>query len=119
MEMFRRFAFAVLVRDCAFLALGTLVLMIGLSFNPALALKVGAFVALGNAALLMLRSARLTDEKVLVSEPWSNLEPHERPVRDYGAAMACRELRQALLVFAQGSAGVAAVFSAAAVLLGL
>lgn len=118
MEVFRRLCLFTVARDCAFVALAMLVFMIGLSFVPQTALAFGAAVALLNAGLLILRAARLSDERLETSEPWRVLAPHERPAWTDGRTMARACLGRTLLVFAQGSAALAAVFSTAGLIAG-
>jgi hypothetical protein len=119
MEVFQRLCLFTVARDCAFVALAMLVLMIGLSFAPQLALTLGAGIALANAFLLLLRAARLSDRRLEGSEPWRVLAPCERPARDDARRRAREVLRRTFLVFAQGSAGLSSVLAAAGLVAGL
>ena len=58
-----RYAFFTLVRDASFVTLAGAMMMVGASFDPPLAFKVGASVALIFALALIGRSYRLSDER--------------------------------------------------------
>lgn len=107
MDRFAQFAFSTALRDASFVALAAVTLMVGFSFNPPLALVVGAHVALIFSLLLLYRVAVLTDERVKRTEPWRVLEPHERPRGDLALAIARDRLEEVLLRFSKTSAGVA------------
>lgn len=88
MDRFAQFAFSTALRDASFVALAAVTLMVGFSFNPPLALVVGAHAALIFSLLLLYRVTVLTDERVKRTEPWRVLEPHERPRGDFALAIA-------------------------------
>lgn len=107
MDRFAQYAFAVNFRDASFVALAAMTLMVGFSFNPPLALAIGAHVALIFSLFLLHRVTVLTDERVRRTEPWRGLEPHERPRGDSALAIAHDRLEEVLLRFSKSSAGVA------------
>jgi len=107
MEAFHRFACATIARDAAFVALAAATLMVGFSFAPALALTIGANIALVFAIALLLRAACLSDDRIDRTEVWRALRPQERPVGDAGRRSARDDLQEVLLRFAEAAAGVA------------
>lgn len=107
MEAFHRFACATIARDTTFVALGAATLMVGFSFAPALALAIGANIALVFTIALLLRAACLSDDRIERTEVWRVLKPQERPVGDVGRRSARDDLQEVLLRFAQAAAGVA------------
>jgi hypothetical protein len=109
MDAFHRFAVFTLLRDACFVALAAGTLMVGFSFAPALALAIGADIALLFAVALLLRVACLTAEGVVATEAWRILRPEERPVGSDGRRLARDALRAVLLRFAKAAAAVAIV----------
>jgi hypothetical protein len=107
MDRFVRFSFEVAFRDASFVAVGAVTLMIAFSFDPPLALVIGAHVALIFSLFLLYRVTTLTDERVKRTEPWRGLEPNERPRGDHALALAHDRLEEVLLRFSKSSAGVA------------
>lgn len=105
----RRFAFYTLARDASFAALAGSVMMVAASFEPALAFKIGATVALVFSLLLLARSYRLTDERFRRSEAWRALRPDERPAGEHGPQFARAQFNELLLHFAKAAAGVAGI----------
>jgi hypothetical protein len=112
-----RFAFFTLVRDAAFVTLAGAVMMVGSSFAPSLAFKIGATVALLFALLLLARSYFLTEERFLRSETWLALTPEERPIGDEGMRAARAALQELMLRFAKNASAVAGVMYGAALVL--
>ena len=112
MNRFAQFAYSTIAREASLVALGTTTLMVGFSFDPPLALNLGAQIALIFCLFLLHRVSTLNEERLRRSEAWRGLEPHERP-RDGPALMrAKRELQNTLLRFAKGASGVACVLLA-------
>jgi hypothetical protein len=109
MGAFHRFAFATIARDATFVALAAATLMIGFSFAPALALSIGANIALVFSVFLVLRAACLSEDGVVRTEVWRILKPQERPLGEKALRIARDDLKDLLLRFAQGAAGVAIV----------
>ena len=113
MDRFAQFAFSLTLRDASFVALAATTLMVGFSFDPPLALVIGAHVALIFSLILLYRVTRLTDERMKRTEPWRVLEPHERPRGDFALVLAHDRLEEVLLRFSKSAAGVACgLFSA-------
>lgn len=107
MVPFRRFAFFTVARDASFVTLAAATLMVAFSFEPSLALKIGATVALIFSIGLLIRSFLLTEERFLRSEAWYALRPEERPIGDDEQRLAHAQLQELLLRFAKGASGVA------------
>ena len=114
---FRRFAFFTVARDASFVALAAATLMLAFSFEPALAFKIGATVALIFSLLLLARSYFLTEERFLRSEAWRALNPDERPAGNHGRRLARAQLEELLLRFAKAASGVAGLLYGSALLL--
>lgn len=102
-----RYAFYTLARDASFVTLAGTLMMVGASFDPPLAFKVGASVALVFAIVLILRSYGLSDEGFRRCEVWQALRPEERPQGEHGFQIAKQQFELLLLRFAKASAGVA------------
>lgn len=114
-----RFAFFTLARDASFVTLAGVTLMVGFSFAPPLAFKIGASVALLFAILLLIRSYMLTDERFRRCEAWRTLTPEERPAGDHGRHLARRQFDGLLLRFAKTSSGIASVMFGFSLILSL
>jgi hypothetical protein len=119
MGAFHRFALATIARDAAFVALAAATLMVGFSFAPALALAIGANIALVFSLGLVLRAACLREDRIERTEVWRILRPHERPIGDEGRRSARDDLQEVLLRFAQAAAGVAIVLYTTSLLISL
>ena len=107
MDRFSEFAFSHLARDASFVALAGVMLMVGFSYNPPLALHIGGQIALMFCLFLMHRASTLSAKTLVRSEAWRALEPHERPRGEPGLAVAHMHLRNDMLRFAKGASCVA------------
>jgi hypothetical protein len=107
MDAFRRFAVFTIARDAVFVALAAVTMMVAFSFELALAFAIGATIELLFALGLLLRFARLSDERIVRTEAWLILMPPERPVGESGRRSARHDLEDVLLTFAKAAAGVA------------
>jgi hypothetical protein len=107
MDRFAQYAFSATARDAIFVGLTAMPAMVGFSFDPPLALAIGAHVALGFCLFLLYRITILTDERMPQTEPWRGLSPHERPRGDVALTIAHDRMEDVLLRFAKSSAGVA------------
>lgn len=114
---FRRFAFFTVARDATFVTLAAATLMLAFSFEPPLAFKIGATVALLFSLLLLTRSYFLTEERFLRSEAWRALKPEERPAGNHGCQLARAQLEELLLRFAKAASGVASILYCSAMVL--
>jgi hypothetical protein len=109
MDTFARFAFFTIARDAGVSAFAAGILMVAYSFNPPLALVLGASVAMFFAGVMLVRALFLTEDRVVATEPWLVMEPDQRPVGDAGRAVACQRLETMLLGAAKNAAGIASV----------
>lgn len=114
---FRRFAFYTVARDAAFVALAAATMMVGASFEPPLAFKIGATVALIFSIGLLIRAYLLTEERFLRSEAWRALRPEERPAGEDERRLAQAQLEELLLRAAKAASGVAGIFYCSALVL--
>lgn len=119
MEHLDRLAHLSVGRACGFAGLGIFCLMMGLSFDPLLALKVGAICATVVAGVLLFKSWRTAYADHRNTELWLMLEDEERPPERYAQRVTANALRDAYLEFAEASAGFAVFFWASAVVLWL
>lgn len=119
MDPFRRFAYFTVLRDASFATLAASTLMVGFSFHPPLALLLAANVALAICLVFGLRSWRLTEDRVMRTEPWRVLERDERPVGDEGRRMAREILAETLLRFARAAALAAIVLSGSSLMVSI
>jgi hypothetical protein len=117
MISFRRFAFFTVARDSAFVTLAAATLMVAFSFEPPLALKIGATVALIFSLSLLLRGYLLTEDRFLRSEAWQALRPDERPTGEWERRLAHARLKVLLLRFAKGASAIASILYGAALVL--
>ena len=116
MTQFRRFAFFTLARDASTVAFTACMLMVAFSYAPAVAFNVGASVALVFSVALALRAMLMTEHRLLRSEVWRVLEPHERPRGEAGQQWARDNLQELLLRFSKAAAAAAiALYSSALV----
>lgn len=107
-----QYAFSTLARDSGFVALTGTTLMVGFSFDPPLALMIGAQIALIFCLFLLYRVSALSAERLVRTEAWRGLAPHQRPRDEYGLARARQRLQHAMLHFAKGSSAIACVLLA-------
>jgi hypothetical protein len=119
MGAFHPFAVATIARDSTFVALAAATPMLAFGFAPALALGIGANIALLFAIGLLLRAACLSDNRIEHAEAWRILRPQERPVGDAGHRSARDDLRGVLLRFAEAAAGAAIVLYSASLYISL
>jgi hypothetical protein len=119
MNPFTRFAFFTVARDASFVTLAAMLLMVAFSFRPALALEVGATVALVFSVGLLTRVYFLTEERLERSEAWRALPEDERPPGDDGRHWAKGYFELLLLRFAKGASGIAGLLYFSALVMAL
>jgi len=119
MTPFARFAFFTVARDASFVTLAAATLMVAFSFEPPLAFKIGATVALIFSIGLIIRSYFLTEERLLRSEVWRALRPDERPAGIQGRQLARAQLEELLLRFAKAASGIAGILYCSALVLSM
>lgn len=120
MNRFAKFAFSTTLRDASFVAVAAGTLMIGFSFDPALALHLGGQVSMLFCLGLLHRLTQLEKRGVLRTEAWRVLEPHERPPCDaQGVTRAHHHMQRTLLRFAKAASGTAGALFAGSLLASL
>ena len=119
MDTFARFAFFTVARDAFFAVLAGMVLMIGCSFDPPLALVIGASIAMLYTIVMLTRAFSLTEEKLSSDNHWLEIKPDERPDGAVGLTFARLRLQIAMLGAAKNAAGIASAMFAIGLLLDL
>lgn len=119
MDAFARLAFVTVARDALSAFLAGMILMVAYSFDPPLALVIGASVAMFFTAVMMVRAFFLTEEKVANTDPWAVMQPEERPIGDGALAYARERLQIAMLRGAKNGAGIASAMFALGLFLDL
>ena len=116
MARLRYVAFISVARAVAFSGLAIFVIMVGLSYEPVLALRSGGVLLLILLAGLMLKAqlAPLVDPRR--TEAWMLLDRSERPDDPAAVRVMTRALREACLWFARWTACVAALVWGLAIL---
>jgi hypothetical protein len=113
-DRFAQCAFSWIACDAAFVVIAAATLMFAFSFNPALALKIGAGIALAFSLRLIYRLSQLYKKGICHSEIWQLMEPNELPHEAPAIRRAQERLETMLLRFAKGATGVSiALFGAA------
>lgn len=107
MDQFDRCAFATTACDTSYVVVAAVPLMIGFSFDPTVALRIGGFLAFLFCLILLYRLYRLERRGLCCTQVWKILEPHERPVGAQDIRLAHAYLERLLMRFAKGAAGVA------------
>jgi hypothetical protein len=99
-------------RGCGFAGLAILTFMIGLSWDPVLACRVGGLLALFVCALLLLKAWWAPYRSVRKTELWMMLEPSQRPVAAVAQRVIGATLQTCYLRFALLAAGLSAALLA-------
>jgi predicted NBD/HSP70 family sugar kinase len=119
MDTFARSAFVTVATDAFLAALAAMILMVAYSFDPPLALVIGASVAMFFATVMLVRAAFLTEEKVASTNPWLEMQADERPLGKAGLAYARDRLQTVMLAAAKNAAGIASAMFALGLFLDL
>lgn len=119
MEEIRRLAFTTVARACAFAMLAVACMMVGLSYDPAAAFRLGGLLSLLLSTVLIVkgRSARSLDHRR--TELWLYLDKGSRPQEAIARVLVGSALREAYFTFARYSAACAAVMLACSLALHL
>lgn len=117
MDRLRAVAFQTIGRAVGFAGLAIFCVMLGLSFDPLLAVRSGGILVLLLLSVLLMkaRSALTADHRR--TEMWLYLDSNEKPAEGYAQWAAATVLRDAYFWFARWTAGVAVLLWSAAVLL--
>lgn len=119
MEKLNQVALLSIGRGVSFSGFAILTVMLGLSFEPVLALRSGGILLLLLLAALLLKAHRAPLGDHRRSETWLLLEREDRPDERYASEVMGRALRDACLWFARWTAEAAAIVWGIAVALSL
>jgi hypothetical protein len=119
MEKMREIAFQSVQRACLFGALAVFCLMVGLSFEPQLAFKVGGMATTAMAGILAYKAREARNKPYQKTEMWLLLPKEFRPPKAYAQRVSAAILRDTYLNFALWTSAIAVVMWAIALLLGL
>jgi len=119
MNPFTRFAYFTVARDAGFVMLAGGLMMICVSVEPALALKVGATIALMFSVGLVVRAHFLTEERLERSEVWRALPEEERPPGEDGRRWALGYFENLLLRTAKSASACAGALYCTALIVGM
>lgn len=103
---------ASVARGCGFAALAILTFMVGLSWDVALACKVGGLLVLFVCAILLFKAWRASCRPARKTEVWMMLGPNQRPSPAVAQRVIGPVLRICYLRFALWAAGVSAALLA-------
>ena len=104
---------------CGFAGVAVLCVMLGLSFEPALATRAGGIMGLGIASILSGYGFFATTRPYRRTETWLILPREQRPPAEIAQQVIGSKLRDAYLWFAHKSALVSAVLLATSLVLSL
>ena len=119
MEAIERAAHVSVARACGFCALAVICFMVGFSYQPALALRVGGMLCLAVTLVLLFKAAAAQRQPYRSTETWLMLPEAERPPPAIAQALIAQVLRRVFLQYARYAASASVVLLAAAVLLAL
>ena len=119
MDQFAKCAVLSTACDAASVSVAGAILMYAFSYDPALALKLGAFIALLFCLSMIYRLAALQKRGVCQTDIWRALEPHELPYGTQALRHAQDRLEEILLRFAKGASGTSAALFGSALLVSL
>lgn len=112
MEKIRNTAYVCIGRAVMFGALAIMLVMLSLSFDPALALFAGALLTLVMAQILILKAFFVPWQNPKHTEVWTCLDAQSRPTDTSGLAVFITILRDVYGAFARNSLTVACCFFA-------
>lgn len=104
-------------RACGFAGLGIFCIVVGLSFDAALAAQVGGKLSITLSLILLVLAWRAPMRNYKRTETWLILQPEDRPQADVAQRLIGRTLRNVYLWFAQQIAVITIVFSVSAIVL--
>lgn len=117
MEKIRRIALVCIGRAVMFGAFAIGLIMISLSFDPALAFMSGALLTLAMAEILVVKALIAPRQNPRHTEVWGYLDKSSRPAGTSGRAVFLCVLRDVYALFARRSYTVACTFFAASLVL--
>lgn len=119
MHRLRALAFQTIGRAVGFAGLAIFCVMVGLSFDPLMAVRAGGVLTLMLLTILLMKARAALTADHRQTEMWLYLDRSERPAEAYAQWAAATVLREAYLWFARWTAGVAVLLWSIAVLLAL
>ena len=119
MDQFAKCAVLSTACDAAFVSVAAAISMYAFSYDPALALKLGAFIALLFSLSMIHRLSALQQRGVQETEIWRALQPHELPYGTQARRDAQDRMEEILLRFAKGASGTSAALFGSALLISL
>lgn len=117
MEEIEKAAFVSVGRACGFAGFAVLLLMVGLSFEPVVAARVGCFLCLVVAAILFACAARAHNRPYKRTEVWIILPRDKRPPAAVAQRIIGQVLHETYLWFGRQAAIVSVLLLAASVVL--
>ena len=117
MEKLRQVAFQSFGRAVGVAGLAIFTVMVGLSFDPLLALRSGGIMLLLLLSVLLLKAQRVAAADYRHTEAWLLLDSSDRPDESFAGRAVSGALREAFLWFARWTAGVAALVWGCAIVL--
>jgi Ca2+/H+ antiporter len=100
MEQMRRVAFATVLRACGFGSLAIFCLMVGMSFNPRVALQTGGVLMLLMTMILVLKAIEAGTKPYRRTEMWLYLREEDRPPPGAAQRITSAVMRETYLTFA-------------------
>jgi type IV secretory pathway VirB3-like protein len=117
MERLRTLAFQTIGRAVGFAGLAIFCVMVGLAFDPLMAVRAGGILVFILLVVLLYKARAALTADHRQTEMWLYLEKDEKPAEAYAQWAASTVLRDAYIWFARWAAGVAVFLWAVAVLL--
>jgi multisubunit Na+/H+ antiporter MnhB subunit len=109
-------AFVSVGRACGFAGLGVLCIVLGLSYDPALAAKAGAVLSLVICLILLLHAWLVHKRPYKRTETWLILRKDDRPPVEVAQRLVSTALREAYLFFAHKASVFTMLFAGMSVM---
>ncbi len=119
MDELRRMAFVSIGRACGFAGLAILCVMLGLTYDPLVAVRSGGVLMTLVTVVLLLKARTALTQDVRRTEMWLMLDEGKRPAAEYAQWAGATVLRDTYLWFAQYAAGLSIVLWVTALLVSL
>lgn len=103
-------------RACGFAGLAVLCVVLGLSFEPALAARTGGFMSLAICLILLFRAWRAHRQPYKRTETWLILRKDDRPRAEVAQRLISAALKEAYLFFAQKASVITMLFAGMSVM---
>jgi len=119
MDELRRMAFVSIGRACGFAGFAILCVMIGLTYDPLVAVRSGGILMTMVTVVLLLKARQALTRDIRHTEMWIMLEEDRRPAPEYAQWAGATVLRDAYLWFAQYAAGLSIVLWVVALIISI